>query len=85
MDGVRVTITPNTADLGPLQQLRFTARVEGSASQEVNWTVVERDGGVIDRNGLYTAPAGEGVFEIQAQSVKYSDCRASAYVVVSRD
>lgn len=82
--GVRVVITPNTADLEPLQQLRFTAQVEGSASQEVNWTVVERDGGVIDRNGLYTAPAGEGVFEIQAQSVKYSDCKASAYVVVSR-
>ena len=83
--GVWVTIAPDTADLEPLQQLRFTAQVEGSASQEVNWTVVERDGGVIDRNGLYTAPAGEGVFEIQAQSVKYSDCKASAYVVVSRD
>lgn len=81
---VRVVITPNTADLEPLQQLRFTAQVEGSASQEVNWTVVERDGGAIDRNGLYTAPAGEGVFEIQAQSVKYSDSKASAYVVVSR-
>jgi len=84
VSSVRVVVTPNTADLGPLQQLRFTAQVEGSASQEVNWTVVERDGGVIDRNGLYTAPAGEGVFEIQAQSVKYSDCRASAYVVVSQ-
>lgn len=84
LDSVRVTITPNTADLEPLGQLRFTAQVEGSASQEVNWTVVERNGGIIDRNGLYTAPADEGVFEIQAQSVKYSDCRASAYVVVSR-
>lgn len=81
---IRVTITPDTASLEPLQQLRFVAQVEGSASQEVNWTVVERDGGVIDRNGLYTAPAAEGVFEIQAQSVKYSDKKASAYIVVGR-
>lgn len=81
---VRMSIIPNTADLEPLGQLRFTALVEGSASQEVNWSVAERDGGVIDRNGLYTAPAAEGVFEIRAQSVKYSDCWAGAYVVVGR-
>ena len=77
-------ITPNTANLEPLQQVRFTAIVEGSASQEVNWSVVEKNGGSIDRNGLYTAPAGEGVFEIRAQSAKYGTYKASAYVVVSK-
>ena len=83
-DQVRVVVTPNTADLEPLQQVRFTALVEGSASQEVNWTVVEKNGGSIDRNGLYTAPPTEGVFEVRAQSVKYGACQASAYVVVSK-
>ena len=83
-DAVQVVITPNTANLEPLQQVRFTAMVEGSASQEVNWTVVEKNGGTIDRNGLYTAPANEGVFEIQAQSAKYGSYKASAYVVVSK-
>lgn len=82
---IRLVITPDTASLEPLQQLRFVAQVEGSASQEVNWSVVEKDGGIIDRNGLYTAPAAEGVFEIQAQSVKYSDRKASAYIVVGRN
>ena len=81
---VRVVITPNTSNLEPLQQLRFTAVVEGCASQEVNWSVVEKNGGSIDRNGLYTAPAMEGVFEVQAQSVKYGNCHASAFVVVSK-
>lgn len=83
-DAVQVIITPNTANLEPLQQVRFTAIVEGSASQEVNWSVVEKNGGSIDRNGLYTAPAGEGVFEIRAQSAKYGTYKASAYVVVSK-
>lgn len=81
---IRVAITPNTSNLEPLQQLRLTAVVEGCASQEVNWSVVEKNGGSIDRNGLYTAPAMEGVFEIQAQSVKYGNCKASAFVVVSK-
>lgn len=83
-DGVKVVITPNTSTLEPLQQVRFTALVEGSASQEVYWSVVEKNGGSIDRNGLYTAPPTEGVFEIQAQSAKYGNDRASAYVVVSK-
>lgn len=83
-DAVKVVITPNTANLEPLQQVRFTALVEGSASQEVNWSVVEKNGGSIDRNGLYTAPPTEGVFEIQAQSAKFGNDKASAYVVVSK-
>ena len=83
-DAVQVVITPNTANLEPLQQVRFTAMVEGSASQEVNWSVVEKNGGSIDRNGLYTAPSTEGVFEIRAQSAKYGNYKASAYVVVSK-
>lgn len=81
---IQVLITPNTVNLEPLQQQRFTAIVEGSASQEVNWTVVDKNGGSIDRNGLYTAPATEGVFEIQAQSAKFGTYRASAYVVVGK-
>ena len=81
---IRVVITPNTSNLEPLQQLRLTAVVEGCASQEVNWSVVEKSGGSIDRNGLYTAPPMEGVFEIQAQSARYGNCKASAYVVVSK-
>ncbi len=83
-DSVQVIVTPNTANLEPLQQVRFTALVEGSASQEVVWSVVEKNGGSIDRNGLYTAPPTEGVFEIQARSAKYGNDKASAYVVVSK-
>ena len=81
---MQVIVTPNTANLEPLQQVRFTALVEGSASQEVVWSVVEKNGGSIDRNGLYTAPSTEGVFEIRAQSAKYGNYKASAYVVVSK-
>ena len=45
---------------------------------------ITKNGGSIDRNGLYTAPPTEGVFEIQAQSAKFGNDKASAYVVVSK-
>lgn len=82
-DNVKVVITPNTTRIEPLGQVRFSAHIEGSSSQEVRWMVTENGAGKIDENGLYTAPSKEGVYEIKAQSVKFESKTDSAYVVVS--
>lgn len=82
-DNIKALITPNTTMVEPLGQIRFNATIEGSSSQEVRWSVVESGAGKIDENGLYTAPAKEGVYEIKAQSVKFENKSSSAYVVVS--
>ncbi len=82
-DSIKVVVTPPTAQVEPLGQVRFTAKIEGASSQEIRWFVVEDGSGTIDNNGLYSAPAKEGVYEIRAQSVKYEKKFASAYVVVS--
>lgn len=82
-DNVKVVITPNTTRIEPLGQVRFSAHIEGSSSQEVRWMVTESGAGKIDENGLYTAPSKEGVYEIKAQSVKFESKTDSAYVVVS--
>lgn len=81
-DGIAVIVKPNTESIEPLAQLRFQAEVTGTVNQEVEWIVCDRAGGTIDRNGLYTAPSREGVYEIMAKSVKYEDKKASAYIVV---
>lgn len=82
-DDVKVVITPNTTRVEPMGQVRFTANIEGSTNQEVRWVVVEDGAGKIDNNGLYTAPAKEGVYEIRAESTKFEGKSDSAYVVVS--
>ncbi len=82
-ENVRVVITPNTARVKPLEQIRLKAHIEGSSSQEIRWAMAENNTGTIDNNGLYTAPSKEGVYEIKAYSVKYDDKSDSAYVVVS--
>ena len=82
-ENVRVVITPNTVRIKPLEQVRFEAHIEGAISQEVRWGMAENNTGTIDNNGLYTAPAKEGVYEIKAYSVKFENKSDSAYVVVS--
>ena len=82
-ENVRVVITPNTARVKPLEQIRLQAHIEGSSSQEIRWAMAENNTGTIDNNGLYTAPSKEGVYEVKAFSVKYQDKSDSAYVVVS--
>ena len=82
-ENVRVVITPNTVRVKPLEQVRFEAHIEGAISQEVRWMMAEENTGTIDNNGLYTAPAKEGVYEVKAYSVKFENKSDSAYVVVS--
>lgn len=84
-DKVNVVITPNTVRTRPLEQVRFSAKVEGSSNQGVIWEVTEDGGGKIDKNGLYTAPPKEGVYEIRAKSVKFDNKVDSAYVVVTAE
>lgn len=78
----KLVITPNTISIEPMEQTRFTAMLSDAACQEINWRVTESGGGTIDGNGLYTAPAREGLYEITAQSVRYEGKTASAFVIV---
>lgn len=84
-ENIKVVITPNTTKVKPMDQIRFTANVEGTSNKEVHWSVTEPGAGTIDGNGLYTAPSKEGVYEIKAQSVKFEDKSDSAYIVVSAE
>jgi hypothetical protein len=80
---VELVITPNTINAKPLEQVRLEARINGLNDQRIRWEMAEKNSGSIDGNGLYTAPAIEGVYEIKAFSVKKPEINGSAYVVVS--
>jgi Protein of unknown function (DUF1800) len=55
---VTVSITPIGVSVTPGRTVQFQATVTGSANTAVAWAVVGSPGaGVIDANGLYTAPA----------------------------
>ncbi len=84
LNTISVKIEPNTIKIGPRDKYKFEAIVVGSDSQECRWTVLDKNGGQIDFNGLYEAPTQEGVYEIMAESVKYPNKKAIAYVVVKQ-
>ena len=64
---VVVATAPVETSVVPGTSVRFTAQVTGTASTTVKWSVDEADGGTIDANGLYTAPAIEGTFHVTTE------------------
>ena len=77
---VVVSTAPAETEIAPGTDLKFTARVTGTADGSVSWTVAEADGGTVDASGLYTAPAIEGTFHVRASS-KVSGASAGTSVV----
>lgn len=65
-EGPSLTITPVSVTLAPGQTQAFAA-TSGSGSTMFQWRVLEGDdGGTVSSSGMYTAPAGEGVFHLAA-------------------
>ncbi|OEF97121.1 hypothetical protein [Desulfuribacillus alkaliarsenatis] len=82
LKNIKISITPNTVTVAPREKVHLIANIEGTKNKECRWQVKENNGGTIDYNGVYEAPNAEGIYEIIAQSVKYPQKKASAYVVV---
>lgn len=81
-DRVNVSINEKSASIAPREKFKFSAHIEGTENKACRWSVIDKDGGDIDANGVYEAPTQEGVYEIMAQSVKYPHKRATTFVVV---
>lgn len=84
INGVSVVLDPDTTTVAPKEKYKFNAQVIGSDSQDCHFHVVEENGGQIDISGLYEAPSQEGIYEIVAESVKYPNKKATAFVVVKK-
>lgn len=84
-DDLKIVVSPDSVTVKPLEQIRFSAKIIGTEDQRISWELVKNNPGKIDANGLYTAPATEGIFEIIAQAANFENLKASAYVVVTTE
>lgn len=84
-DDLKVIVSPDSVTVKPLGQVRFSAKIVGTEDQKISWALGKDNPGKIDSNGLFTAPAKEGIYEIQARSVSFEKLYATAYVVVTID
>ncbi len=78
----RIFIQPDNPNVFVGESLVFTAALEGFTDERLKWTVKDREGGVIDKNGRYTAPETEGIYQIVVSSVAYPAVQASTFVIV---
>ncbi|MEO6327075.1 MAG: PKD domain-containing protein [Thermoanaerobaculia bacterium] len=83
--GIAVSISPSTASLAPAGTQPFTATVTGTSNLGVSWSVQQgAAGGAVTAQGLYTAPATAGTYQVIAASQADTSRTATATVTVSQ-
>lgn len=82
-DPLRIEIRPNPGRVLPRQALLLEAYDKDNQVAICTWQVSGDEAGSIDENGLYTAPAKEGVYTITATSDK--GYVTTGYIVVEND
>lgn len=78
----RIFIQPDNPNVFVGESLVFTAALEGFTDERLKWSVKDSGGGVIDKNGKYTAPETEGIYQIAVSSVAYPEVQVSTFVIV---
>ena len=82
-DNLKIIVSPDSVTVKPLENVRFSAKIIGVDDQRISWSLGANNPGKIDANGLYTAPAVEGIFEVVAQAANFENLKTSAYVIVT--
>ncbi|MFT4106969.1 MAG: hypothetical protein QM657_14540 [Lacrimispora sp.] len=77
----KIFIKPGILELGLRESYYLEANCVNMTDKRVEWSV-KNNGGFVDSNGHYTAPNTPGVYEVVAQSVAFSEVKASIFVVV---
>lgn len=78
----QIQVLPEIQRVRVRERLHLKAVVTGTDDRSVTWSVVDNDGGSIDKNGLYRAPDVKGTYEVVVQSVAEPDCRLSTFIIV---
>jgi len=77
-----VAINPHEVTIHAGQRQAFEAVVKGTRSTGTRWAIVERNGGSITEDGIYTAPRHIGLYHVVATSEEDPSAHAFAKVTV---
>lgn len=65
---VGIAVSPSPSVLDVSSSLTFVAQITGAVDTAVTWSVQEAEGGAINSEGVYNAPATAGVYHVRATS-----------------
>jgi hypothetical protein len=79
-----IMINPDTIVLPPKGSVHINPVFINMPEEALSYTLLDPEGGKIDNNGMYTAPAQEGVYEIKAASISDPEIYTHAFIIVSQ-
>ena len=77
-------IRPDTIILQPKGTVHINPVFVNMPEEALTYTVLEPEGGQVENNGVYTAPAQEGVYEVRVACVDNPDIFTHAFMIVSQ-
>lgn len=83
--GILTRLTPDVIHVKPGELIAFTPVFIGGAARPCDFHVEGRRNGVITRDGVYTAPHREGLYQVFAQVRGKPEERANAFVIVEAE
>lgn len=84
-DGERyILINPDTIVLPPKGTAHVSPVFINMPTEACNFKLIDPDGGSIDNNGVYTAPAKEGVYEIRVEAISDPAVYTHAFAIVTQ-
>lgn len=84
-DGERyILINPDTIVVAPKASAHISPAFINMPSEACSYKVIDPEGGSVDNNGIYTAPAKEGVYEVRVEAISDPAIFAHAFVIVSQ-
>lgn len=79
-----IMIQPDTIVLPPKGSVHINPVFINMPEEALTYTLLDPEGGKIDNNGMYTAPAQEGVYEIKAAALSDPGIFTHAFMIVSQ-
>lgn len=84
-DGQRyILINPDTIVLAPKGTAHISPVFINMPTEACKYRLLDAEGGSIDNNGVYTAPAKEGVYEIRVEAISDPTIFTHAFAIVSQ-
>ncbi|MDL2232099.1 hypothetical protein LJC63_00775 [Ruminococcaceae bacterium OttesenSCG-928-L11] len=79
-----ILINPDTIIVAPKATAHISPVFINMPSEACNYEVLDPDGGTVDNNGIYTAPARDGVYEVKVSAISNAAIYAHAFVIVTQ-
>lgn len=75
---------PDTIVLAPKEVAHINPVFINMPEEALSYTLIDPEGGKVDHNGVYTAPAQEGVYEVKAACISNPEIFTHAFMIVSQ-